>query len=846
MLAPAPPGDAEQVQACHLLRAFYRYHFFFTAIPLIFALVYTSFRGEGELCVFDGVSLGVYLSGVRGAGGASAVFYERTDQKRGFGLPLDAAWVTAEFLLGVFVLTTGGFWLLNTISGAVHVEEQEEEAKTVTSGVFASFLLFLVAPWMLGSGVSTYLQLSAGDPEKRNSQRVFLLLVLLPLLDLLWVAGERARHRCSASKLPRRGRTIFCVAKFVFAYNLWGVLTLMFGVQFVITLFPAVLRSVQDWPPLWKSAVELSSMGSYFILWVPLMEKAGGKILLPMVLPQRHDFDCQRASGRHSQTQPQTLDSVAPPYYTASTGGSEHARDFFSRDQNIASRLRRRRAGFQFYLQNCFDILRLVFGRGVLMQLSWLSFVVLILKDVVYHFWHFALRQQESILVFSIRFSRSTLSGYAVDSSSRSRLVRLLRWLWRGRGEFLAVFEERYDFLVDVARRSPNCSGEDEALQSVWFAFSNVRLVVENVPTELLRSVCRPVQLIEFGTVPEPAGLQDAALRVHSHSSPECGSTNELHSRDLDADGEGFPTNSVAGLQMTTTSSVAGPWMTTTNSVAGPQMTTSTDTGCVRSFSTSCFRVDARATTNSVAGPQMTGVNSLAGLRMTDTNSVAGPRMTAKVKLQASVGRVKSRIGEQLSLVRRSVSLALRKTTRNLFPDVSRDDSKRMEGFVRFFRQENFVRYQIRAQIRILVSLTMIFVPLISRYGNVYYYAGYPQDDSWTMLIVSGAMFLVKDVLEWYIITFRFMLCTEWRIKQFVPALFAKICGTGQCFSYRHLRNDGIAQAVVMGVLGITAYFCAATYALRWNAYNIFEIQTVTGYRDLEWKEIYVYCDTVK
>eukprot|EP00392_Amoebophrya_sp_AT5.2_P006931 g6943.t1 len=493
---------ASSLGADQLLSAFYRYHFFFTAIPLIFALVHTSFRGEGDLCVFDGVSLGVYLSGVRGAGAASAVFDERTDQQREFGVPLDAAWVTAEFLLGASVFNVGAWWVLITISGAVQVEEREEEAKTVTSGVFASSLLCFIAPYCLVGGGGTYLTLSAEDPEKRNSMRVILTL-LVPLLVLLWIAADRARHRCTASKQPRRGRTIFCVAKFVFAYTLWGGLTLIFGIQFVIILFPAVLRSVQDWPPLWKSAVELLATGFYFILWIPLMEKAGGKIILPM---------------------------------------------------------------------------------------------------------------QESLLVFSIRVSRATWSGfeYGSPNSFESHLFRLMSGLQRltQLPRKLAVsFEEKYDFLADERARQAFYSGETSCdMQSVWFSFCNVRLVVENVPTELLRSVCCPVAL-----------------------------------------------------------------------------------------------------------PFAEGSSVLAAL-----------------------------------------------------------------------------------------------------------------------------VFLAKDLLEWYVITFKFMLCSEWRIEQFVPALFNEIGNPG--FECRRYTYDGMAQAVAMGVLGSAAYFCALMFALRWNAYNMLEIQTVTGHRDLEWKEVYGFC----
>ena len=134
----------------------------------------------------------------------------------------------------------------------------------------------------------------------------------------------------------------------------------------------------------------------------------------------------------------------------------------------------------------------------------------------------------------------------------------------------------------------------------------------------------------------------------------------------------------------------------------------------------------------------------------------------------------------------------------------------------------------------------MIFVPLISRTGNVFYYAGFPQEQHWMLLISGGIIFLVKDVLEWYFITFKFMLFSESRVEQLVPVLLEKTCSTN--FDYRHLRSDGIAQAVLMGVLGLTAYFCALMYALRWNPYNKLEIQTVTGYRDLEWEEVYGFC----
>eukprot|EP00392_Amoebophrya_sp_AT5.2_P001740 g1742.t1 len=165
-----------------------------------------------------------------------------------------------------------------------------------------------------------------------------------------------------------------------------------------------------------------------------------------------------------------------------------------------------------------------------------------------------------------------------------------------------------------------------------------------------------------------------------------------------------------------------------------------------------------------------------------------------------------------------------------------------LESFVRFFRQEHFVRYQMRAQIRILVSLVMIFVPLVCSSSNVSYYAAYPRGESILTLLLPGLMFFVKDIVEWYLITWRVMLRNDQCVSELLPALFDTICCSGG-LTYKYLRSDGMAQLIVIGTICGLIYCCDLLYSLRWTPFNLSDIHEATGYSAVQWSDIYDYCE---
>ncbi|CAD7961436.1 unnamed protein product [Amoebophrya sp. A120] len=103
-------------------------------------------------------------------------------------------------------------------------------------------------------------------------------------------------------------------------------------------------------------------------------------------------------------------------------------------------------------------------------------------------------------------------------------------------------------------------------------------------------------------------------------------------------------------------------------------------------------------------------------------------------------------------------------------PPVSTAELLAFKGFTKFYRQQNFLRYQIRIQIRLVVSLALILAPLVSSLTNVYYSLGFPQDERelWVSLIVPF-VFLCEDLIEWYVVTFRLTLFNQKQVVDLVP-----------------------------------------------------------------------------
>eukprot|EP00392_Amoebophrya_sp_AT5.2_P001742 g1744.t1 len=169
-----------------------------------------------------------------------------------------------------------------------------------------------------------------------------------------------------------------------------------------------------------------------------------------------------------------------------------------------------------------------------------------------------------------------------------------------------------------------------------------------------------------------------------------------------------------------------------------------------------------------------------------------------------------------------------------------------IESFVCFFRKEHFVRYQVRAQTRILVSLVMILVPVVCSTTNVSYYAAYPRGQSIGALLLPGLIFFVKDVVEWYLITWKCMLRNDRCVAELLPALFEAICCESTGLTYDYLRRNGMAQLVIIGSIAGLTYACDLLYALRWTPFELSEIQAITGFRNVQWAEIYSLCESAE
>ncbi|CAD7937293.1 unnamed protein product [Amoebophrya sp. A25] len=161
---------------------------------------------------------------------------------------------------------------------------------------------------------------------------------------------------------------------------------------------------------------------------------------------------------------------------------------------------------------------------------------------------------------------------------------------------------------------------------------------------------------------------------------------------------------------------------------------------------------------------------------------------------------------------------------------VSNAELALFRGFVLFYRRQIFLRYQVRAQQRFLVSLVMILTPLLARNTNLYYFSGYPRGELAASLVVP-IIFWLEDLIEWYLITFRFSIYDDDGVRHLVPTVLKLF-----------RPDDPTAYILQMALLGQALYYCCLLYTTRWRAYDLGTLRSDTGQEDLSWDHIYDLC----
>eukprot|EP00392_Amoebophrya_sp_AT5.2_P010678 g10743.t1 len=478
--------------------------------------------------------------------------------------------------------------------------------------------------------------LSAGRVEAANLVRL-----VATLATMLWWPVSNVVTKIWFVLLwpdrPLRARTVWDATKAGFVVQFHGFLTIGVAVFLANVVVQSAVEAMRKWEStVLQTAGECLTIGIYFNLWLPFTEKMWGFVWHPMILPSKADFKILRTSQTSrspDEKAEHTTTSSAPPI----PAPDEEEEDLFAKAGNVENTLRTRRQIILYASQVFFDLLRFVFGRGVLLQLSPAALILILLKDSTYHWWHFGFRQLEAALLFTVQISHPHPLTRGLITPTRWRL-----------------------------------------LSRITFQLQRISSVSRHLAVAF-------DEVIDYPTLAR-------TLRARTKTVTE----GELHL---------------------------------------------------------------------------------------------------------------------------------------------------LRSFIRFYRQENFVRYQIRSHTRVFVSCLMIFVPLLSATGNVYYFAGYPQEESLAQMLALPLLFFAKDVLEWWLITFKFMmLYNEEQVARITPALLQRhLCGFE--LSKAWLRGSAAGQVLFAGIFGYSCYFGVLLYVLRWNPYNLAKIRDLTGLgEELEWAHIFQFC----
>eukprot|EP00391_Amoebophrya_sp_Ameob2_P007677 CAMPEP_0178993270 /NCGR_PEP_ID=MMETSP0795-20121207/6611_1 /TAXON_ID=88552 /ORGANISM="Amoebophrya sp., Strain Ameob2" /LENGTH=955 /DNA_ID=CAMNT_0020685313 /DNA_START=101 /DNA_END=2966 /DNA_ORIENTATION=+ len=762
-----PVSDAETPEesrrAFELKTAFYRWHVFMVAVPLGFAVFTTLLRGVGPMCMFDNDD----IVGTMEADKYHHFTAEELDDSphlltRRLGLPSNFGyaafheyavvlapafimqwfWLHAPALLpihgvrgstGTDSTSTGRaprIWGLAVCSGTgLHAGVWEGAA----GGVGAFFCLYIPLQW-------------SRDPEEAVSWRVA---VLVPIGFLMSIGIIVGAHLFSRFCSRRYGGEKLYGQPFARAMRAMAMLQAgstfasTASLVFAMTVIPRLIDGLVSLPLLLRVCAEMTIAGFFFSIWLPVVEKLFGRMLLPhFMLPRKEHF-------------------------------AEPGRD----KALIATELERRRRAVIFHLNYNFDVLRFIYGRGILLRLHPVTVVLVIMRDCIYHVWHFALRQEESLLLFTVKLSHPKWRQSIPISWQRiSKTIYHMQRFTGVARYFRVAHEEKYDFrqgrrvaeaalLTERRERDPfelrdlavsSEAGSSTAgssppnYESMKLHFCNMQVTLSMVDERVADALFRQNSEFTSGNnvqVVKSSRQSEMKSRGIQESSSPSG-------RDLSVS-ESLGLNRFGSI----ISNANDDTLKTAQEIAQQQ-------AAAEGQKVGVSGALGRLWRSSFAHLRASGVRA-SGVLPAATGGGAGT--SAPSRPSAAVLQRRSKRSSVFNSAMHAQMWSALPSQKVQLP-VTTAEAKAFRGFVRFYRRQNFLRYQIRANIRILVSLTMILIPLLSSATNVYYFPGFPQH-IWPQALIVPLIFLAEDLTEWWVITHRFTLFDNTQIRDIVPAL---------------------------------------------------------------------------
>ncbi|CAD7933479.1 unnamed protein product [Amoebophrya sp. A120] len=307
------------------------------------------------------------------------------------------------------------FWSSSSPEGA-EVGGQQQTTTTTSKkhprSVLWKVVVFVISFYMIAYG-GTYVLLASDQADKLKLFRLSLAGIKLIGAAFLLIPALRDGCRCCR---PGVGNAIYrhCVSSM--GQFLYAGLTLFM----VSNVLPPLLRKFADLSVLQKLVGEAAVCGIFFSLFLPVMEKFLGAVIIPWSLPSDKDY-----AQQYSELSPALV---------------QHVKE---RTQNSFCLL------VMFY----FDLVRFAFGRGLFLDLAPYSLAVILLRDLAYHVvWHFAIRQKESLVLFA--WKSSEVDGIEHVPMQWKLLSTICYHSQRitATSRYLAIaFEEKIDFQKQLA-----------------------------------------------------------------------------------------------------------------------------------------------------------------------------------------------------------------------------------------------------------------------------------------------------------------------------------------------------------------------------------------------------------
>jgi len=142
---------------------------------------------------------------------------------------------------------------------------------------------------------------------------------------------------------------------------------------------------------------------------------------------------------------------------------------------------------FMFYTNYLSDAVRFTYNRGVMFKVSrfWL-FILMVLKDLSYQFWHFGFKYVESIVAFTVKAAHPEC--YRSMSSNYKRLIKFMELWVRALGipkSLATSWIHEVDFRRTVTgAKSEQAKKLPKTDICCGIAFCNIKLVIKNLPTD--------------------------------------------------------------------------------------------------------------------------------------------------------------------------------------------------------------------------------------------------------------------------------------------------------------------------------------------------------------------------